>query len=54
MDVSRADNYVKQLQIVPVSYHKPFLYNIMAHTKFGENPFISSYCPETCNKSIKG
>ena len=38
MGVSRADNYVKILQNLPISNSKPDLHNINAHTKFGENP----------------
>ena len=38
--VSRADNSVKILRNLPVSNRKPDLYNINAHTKFGENPLM--------------
>ena len=40
MGVSRADNFVKIWRILPISNLKPDLYNINAHTKFGENPLI--------------
>ena len=33
---------------MPISNPKPDLYNINAHTKFGENPVIFTHsCPET-------
>ena len=38
MGVSRADNSVKILRNLPISNPKPDIYNINAHTKFGENP----------------
>ena len=38
MDVSQAGNSVKNWRNMPISNPKPDLYNINAHTKFGENP----------------
>ena len=38
MGVSRADNSVKIWWNLPISNFKPDIYNINAHTKFGENP----------------
>ena len=40
MDVSRADNSVKIERNLPISNPKPDIYNINAHTKFGENPLM--------------
>ena len=40
MGVSRADNSVKIQRILPISNPKPDIYNINAHTKFGENPLM--------------
>ena len=40
MDVSLADNAIKIWQNLPISNPKPDLYNINAHTKFGENPLM--------------
>ena len=40
MGVSRADNYVKIWQNLPISNPKPDLHNINAYTKFGENPLM--------------
>ena len=37
MGMSRADNYVKIWRNLPISNTKADLYNINAHTKFGEN-----------------
>ena len=47
--MSQADNSVKIWRNLPISNPKPDLYNINAHTKFGENPlmFTLSYQPET-------
>ena len=33
----RADNSVKNQRNLPISYTKPDIHNINAHTKFGEN-----------------
>ena len=38
--VSQADNSVKNWRNLPTNNPKPDLYNINAHTKFGENPLI--------------
>ena len=38
--MSRADNSIKNWQILPISNPKPDLHNINAHTKFGENLLI--------------
>ena len=38
--VSRADNSVKIWRNKPICNPKPDLYNINAHTKFGENPLM--------------
>ena len=38
MDVSRADNSVKNWRNLPISNPKADLHNIRAHTKFGEKP----------------
>ena len=38
VDVSRADNSVKNKQNLPISNSKPDLHNINAHAKFGEIP----------------
>ena len=40
MGVFRADNFVKNLQNLPISNPKPDLHNINAHSKFGENPLM--------------
>ena len=40
MGMSRADNSVKNWRNLPISNPKPDLYNINAHTKFGENPLM--------------
>ena len=40
MGVSRADNSVKIWRNLPIGNPKPDLYNINAHTKFGENPLL--------------
>ena len=40
MDMSWADNSVKNWQNLPISNPKPDLHNINAYIKFGENPFI--------------
>ena len=40
MGVSRADNSIKIWRNLPISNLKPDLYNINAHTKFGENPLM--------------
>ena len=40
MDVWRADNSVINLRNSPICNPKPDVYNINAHTKFGENPLI--------------
>ena len=40
MGVSRADNSIQIWQNLPISDPKPDLYNINAHTKFGENPLM--------------
>ena len=40
MGVSRADNSGKNGRNLPISNPKPDLYNINAHTKFGENPLM--------------
>ena len=40
MGVSQADNSIKIWWNLPISYPKPDLHNINAHTKFGENPLI--------------
>ena len=40
MDVWWADNSVKNSRNLPISYSKPDLYNINAHTKFGQNPLM--------------
>ena len=37
-DISRADNSVKNWRNLPIKNSKPDLYNINAHTEFGENP----------------
>ena len=39
MGMSWADNSVKIWRNLPISNPKPDLYNINAHTKFGENPW---------------
>ena len=38
MDMSRADNAIKNWQNLPISNPKPDLHNINGHTKFEENP----------------
>ena len=38
MGVSQADNAVKIWRNLPINNPKPYLHNINAHTKFGENP----------------
>ena len=38
MDLSQVENDVKNGWNLPISNPKPDLYNISAHTKFGENP----------------
>ena len=38
MDILQTDN-CQNGQNLPISNPKPDLYNINAHTKFGENPF---------------
>ena len=38
MDLSQADNSVKNQQNLPISNPKSDLHNINAHTKSGENP----------------
>ena len=43
MDMSQADNSVKNRGNLPISNPRPYLHNINginAHTKFGENPLI--------------
>ena len=40
MGVSRADNSVKNWRNLPISNPKPYLQNINAHTKIGENPLM--------------
>ena len=40
MDVSWADNSFKNWRNLAISNPKPDLYNINAHTKFGENPLV--------------
>ena len=40
MGVSRADNSMKLWRNLPISNPKLDLYNINAHTKFGENPLM--------------
>ena len=40
MGVSQADNFHKNWRNMPISNPKPDLYNINAHTKFGENPLM--------------
>ena len=35
MGVSRANNSVKILQILPISYSKPELFDVNAYSKFG-------------------
>ena len=40
MDLSLADNSVKNWWNLPINSLKPDLYNINAHTKFGENLLI--------------
>ena len=40
MGMSRADNSIKIWRNFPISNPKPYLYNINAHTKFGENPLM--------------
>ena len=40
MDVSQADNSVKNRRNLPISNPKPDLHNINAQTKFGENPLL--------------
>ena len=40
MGVSRADNSVKIWRNLHISNPKPDLYNINAHTKFGDNPLM--------------
>ena len=40
MGVSRADNSVKILRNLPISNPKPYLLNINAYSKFGENPLL--------------
>ena len=40
MDLSRADNSVKNWRNLPIYNPKPDLYNINAHIEFGENPLI--------------
>ena len=40
MGMSQADNSVEIWQNLPISNPKPEFYNINAHTKFGENPFM--------------
>ena len=40
MGVSRADNSIKIRLNLPISNPKPDLYNINAHTKYSENPFM--------------
>ena len=38
MDLSQADNSVKNWRYLPINNPKPDLHKINAHTKFGENP----------------
>ena len=40
MDMSGADNSIKNWRNLPISNPKPDLHNINAHTKFGENPLL--------------
>ena len=40
MDVSQADNTVKNWRNLPISNPEPDLQNSNAHTKFGKNPDI--------------
>ena len=40
MGMSLADNSVKITRNLPFSNPKPDIYNINAHTKFGENPLM--------------
>ena len=49
MGVSRAGNSVKNWRNLSISNPKPDLHNINAHTKFGENPLMFTYHPETKN-----
>ena len=43
MDVSRANNYLKNWRNLSLSNSKPDLHNIDAKSKFGENPLIFTY-----------
>ena len=46
--ILRADNSLKNWRNVPISNPKPYIVNINAYTKFGENPLIfTSYRPKT-------
>ena len=48
MDVSLADNSVKNWRNLPIGNPKQDLHNINAHTTFGENPSkFTRYRPET-------
>ena len=47
MGVSRADNSFKIWRNLPISNPKPEIRNINAHTKFGENPLMFTWYPET-------
>ena len=40
LGLSRADNYIKIWQNLPICNPKPDLHNTNAHTKFGENPLL--------------
>ena len=40
MGVSRADNFIKIWQNLPISNPKPDLLNVNAYSKFGENPLL--------------
>ena len=41
-DLSWGDNLVENWRNLPINYPKPDLYNINAHTEFGENLLIST------------
>ena len=40
MSMSQADNIKNLTKLIPISNPKPDLYNINAHTKFGENTLM--------------
>ena len=53
--MSRADNFVKNGQNLPISNPKAELHNINAHIKFDKNPEIYTiYCPESKIKMYCG